>query len=141
MSAISVEEAEQLLHRHFAPWVLALHLQVRATTEASATLVMPCDAKLLRPGGIVSGQALMALADTAMVIALCSALGAFRPVFTVDMTTTFLRPATQTAIVAEATVLRLGRTMGFGQVRLLTDTQERQLVANVVGSYSIPPAS
>jgi uncharacterized protein (TIGR00369 family) len=140
MSAISVEEAEQLLHRNFAPWVLELHLQVRETTAESATLVMPFDEKLHRPGGIVSGQALMALADTAMVIALCSALGAFRPVFTVDMTTTFMRPATQTAIVAAATVLRLGRTLGFCQVRLLTDTMEPQWVANVVGSYSIPPA-
>jgi acyl-coenzyme A thioesterase PaaI-like protein len=57
------------------------------------------------------------------------------------MTTTFLRPATQSAVVAEATVLRLGRTLGFCQVRLLMDTMERPLVAHVVGSYSIPPAS
>jgi uncharacterized protein (TIGR00369 family) len=141
MSAISVEEAEQLLYSNVPPWMLALHLQVRETTAESATLVMPFDEQLLRPGRIVAGQALMALADTAMVMALWSALGAFRPVATVDMTTTFMRPATQTAIVAEATVLRLGRTLGFCQVRLLMDTMERQLVANVGGSYSIPPAS
>ena len=141
MPAISVEEAEELLRHNFAPWVLELHLEVRATTDESVTLVMPFDEKLHRSGGIVSGQALMALADTAMVIALCSALGGFRPVFTVDITTTFMRPATNTAVVAEATVLRLGRTMGFGQARLLTDAPKRQLVANVTGSYSIPPAS
>jgi uncharacterized protein (TIGR00369 family) len=141
MSAISVEEAEQLLRRHLPPWLLALHLQVRETTEASATLVMPGDEQLLRPGGIIAGQALMALADTAMVLALWSALGAFRLVATVDMTTTFMRPATQSAIIAEATVLRLGRTLGFCQTRLLLDTTERQWVANVVGSYSILPAS
>ena len=141
MPAISVEEAEELLRRNFAPWVLQLHLVVRATTAESATLVMPFDEKLHRAGGVVSGQALMALADTAMVVALCSALGAFRPVFTVDITTTFMRPATNTDVVAEAVVLRLGRTMGFGQARLLTDARERQLVANVTGSYSIPPAS
>jgi uncharacterized protein (TIGR00369 family) len=141
MSAISVEEAEQLLHRNLPPWLLALNLQVREITAESATLVMPCDERLLRPGGIIAGQALMALADTAMVLALWSALGAFRLVATVDMTTTFMRPATQSAIVAEATVLRLGHTLGFCQTRLLLDTTERQLVANVVGSYSIPPAS
>jgi len=141
MAGISIEEAERILDRNFAPWVLELHPKVRATTERSATLVMPFDEKLHRLGGIVSGQALMALADTAMVIALSSALGAFRPVFTVDLTTTFMRPAANTAILAEATVLRLGRTMGFGEVRLLTDTPERQLVANAVASYSIPPAT
>ena len=89
---------------------------------------------------IIAGQALMALADTAMVMALWSASGAFRPVATVDMTTTFMGPATQTAIIAEATVLRLGRTLGFCQVRLLMDTLERPLVAHGAGSYSIPPA-
>jgi acyl-coenzyme A thioesterase PaaI-like protein len=83
----------------------------------------------------------MALTDTAMVLALWAAFGAFRPVATVDMTTTFLRPAPQVAIVAEATVLRLGRTMGFCHVWLRTDTTERPLVAHSVGSYSIPPAS
>ena len=90
--------------------MLTLRLKVRETTAESVTLVMPFDEQLLRPGRIVAGQALMALADTAMVMALWSALGAFRPVATVDMTTTFMRPATQTPIVAEATVVRLGRT-------------------------------
>lgn len=141
MPEITVEEAGDILSRNFAQWVLELGMKVRATTVESATLVMPFDEKLHRTGGIVSGQALMALADTAMVIALCSALGAYRPVFTVDITTTFMRPATNTDVVAEATVLRLGRTMGFGQARLLTDTRERQLVGNVTGSYSIPPPS
>jgi uncharacterized protein (TIGR00369 family) len=141
MPALSLEEAEQLLQSSVPPWMLTLHLQVRETTEKSATLLMPFDEQLLRPGGIVAGQALMALADTAMVIALWSALGAFRPVATVNMTTTFLRPATQTALVAEATVLRLGRTLGFCQVQMLMDTMERPLVAHGVGSYSIPPAS
>jgi uncharacterized protein (TIGR00369 family) len=101
---------------------------------------MPFDEQLLRPGRIIAGQALMALADTAMVIALWSALGAFRPVATVDMTTTFLRTATPAAIVAEATVLRLGRTLGFCHVRMLMDTLERPLVAHGAGSYRIPPA-
>lgn len=141
MTAISVEEADRILLRNFAPWVLDLNMKVRATSGQSATLVMPFDEKLHRAGGVVSGQALMALADTAMVIALCSALRGFRPVFTVDLTTTFMRPATNTAVLAEATVLRLGRTMGFAEARLRTDTAERTLVANTVGSYSIPPAA
>ena len=140
MAALSVAEAEQLLHRSVPPWLGALQLQVRVTTAESATLVMPFDEQLLRPGRIIAGQALMALADTARVLALWSALGAFRPVATVDMTTTFLRPATEATIVAEATVLRLGRTLGFCHVRILMDTRERPLVAHSAGSYSIPPA-
>src|SRR5262249_56107044 len=69
-------------------------------------------------------DALPILADTAMVVALWSACGAFRLVATIDMTTTFIRPVTHSAVVAEATVLRLGRTLGFCHVRLLTDRSE-----------------
>lgn len=140
-ATIGVEDAQQILHRHFAPWVQELNLKVRATTGASASLVMPFDEKLHRHGGFVSGQALMAMADTAMVIALCSALGSFRPVFTVSLTISFMRPATNTAVVADASVLRLGRTMGFAETRPLTDSREPRLVASVSGTYSIPPAS
>jgi uncharacterized protein (TIGR00369 family) len=129
--------AQEILRANFAPWVQALNLTVRDTTAESATLVMPADPKLHRVGGLISGQALMALADTAMVIALCAAVGEFRGFPTVDVHTTFLRPASDTGIVAVATVLRLGKSMAFAEARLSTDSA--QLVANVTGSYAVPP--
>jgi uncharacterized protein (TIGR00369 family) len=141
MAAMSVEAAQQRLHRSIPPWSVPLHLQVREITEASATLVMPFDEQLLHAGRMVAGPALVALADTAMVVALWAAFGGFRLVATIDLTTTFMRPVTHSAVVAEATVLRLGRTLGFCHVQLRTDTAERPLVAHAVGSYSIPPAS
>ena len=70
-----------MLRDNFAEWVRALDLTVRETTANSATLVMPFNARLERTGGIVSGQALMALADTAMVIAFCAAAGEFRATY------------------------------------------------------------
>ena len=103
----------------------------------STVLVMPPDDKLHREGGIVSGQALMALADTAMVIALCAAFDGFKPVTTVNMNTTFMHPAANAAVIAEARVLRLGKTMGFCEARLLLDTPQRQMVANATGTYAI----
>lgn len=57
---------------------------------------------------------------------------------TVDNHTTFMRPATNTGILAVATALRAGRTMGFAEARLLTGTLEPQLIANVVGTYMVP---
>lgn len=86
---------------------------------------MPCDEQLLHAGRVIAGPALMALADTARVIALWSACGGFRLVAPIDLTTTFLRPVTHSAVVAEATVWRLGRTLGCCHVQLLTDTAER----------------
>ena len=46
MSALSLEEAEQLLHSSVPSWMLALHLKVREITAESATLVMPLSAEL-----------------------------------------------------------------------------------------------
>lgn len=140
MSAMTIEAAQQLLQERMPPWVLELNLQVRDLGGNSATVVMPFDAKLHRYGGMISGQAMLALADTAMVVLLFSVLGPSRPISTVDMHTTFMRPAVNAGVVAEASVLRSGRSMTFCQVRLVMDTFERQLVANVVGSYATPSA-
>ena len=135
-----IADAEQILRDYFAAWVRELNLEIRDVSQAGATLRMPFDEKLHRVGGIVSGQALMALADTAMVIALCAAKGSFLPVTTVDMTTTFMRPVVNAGVLAESVILRHGRTMAFCQTRLLLDSPQMQLVANAVGTYAILPA-
>ena len=132
-----IADAEQILRDYFAAWVQELNLEIRDVNGTGATLRMPVNEKLHRAGGIVSGQALMALADTAMVIALCAAKGSFLPVTTVDMTTTFMRPAVNAAVLAESVILRQGRTMAFCQTRLLLDAPQRGLVANAVGTYAI----
>ncbi|HYV97058.1 MAG TPA: PaaI family thioesterase [Gemmatimonadaceae bacterium] len=129
-----------MLRDNFAPWVRALNLEVRETTADSATLAMPFDAMLHRTGGIVSGQAIMALADTAMVIAFCAQFGEFRAMATVDNHTTFMRPATNTGLLAIASVLRAGRMLAYAEARVVTDTPERTLVAKTVGTYAVPPA-
>ena len=68
----------------------------------------------------MSGQTLMAAADTAMVLAVMSQLGAFRPMTTVQLQTTFLRPVPADAGVAHvrARVLRLGKTLAFGDIAI-----------------------
>ena len=52
---------------------------------------MPFSERLCRNGGMVCGQALMAFADTAMVIANLAANRGYRPMTTVDQTTHFMR--------------------------------------------------
>jgi uncharacterized protein (TIGR00369 family) len=68
----------------------------------------------------MSGQTLMAAADTAMVLAVMSQLGAFRPMTTVQLQTTFLRPVPADARFANvrARVLRLGKTLAFGDIEI-----------------------
>lgn len=136
---LSTHAATEILRANFAPWVQALNLTVRHTSHDSATLSMPPDASIQRVGGIVCGQALVALADTAMVIALCAAVGEFRGFPTVDLNSTFMRPATNADVIAVATVLRLGKTMAFVETRIYSEAAERPLIANVTGTYVVPP--
>ncbi|MGO4525795.1 PaaI family thioesterase [Microvirga sp. 2MCAF35] len=117
--------AEAMLGSVFAPWVQALDLSIESLDKESATLRMRFSEKLCRDNGVICGQALMSLADTAMVFAVSSAGGAYRPMTTVDQTMHFLRPAANADVLAEAKVIRLGRTMAFGSVTLTTDGDAR----------------
>jgi uncharacterized protein (TIGR00369 family) len=110
--------AERLLDEAFAGWVRDLGLAVEEVGDGRAVLRMPFSDRLCRDNGVVCGQALMSLADTAMVFATASAAGAYGPMTTVDQTIHFLRPIANADAVAEARCLRLGRSMAFGQVTI-----------------------
>ncbi len=113
--------AQSFLTDNFAPWVRALDLTVAEIGVAQTILNMPITPDLNRTGGIVSGQALTALGDTAMVLACCGHSGEFVPVGTVTLDTQFLRPASGTRIRAEAEVTRAGRTMLFARCTLIAE--------------------
>ena len=72
-------------------------------------LRLPFSAKLCRDGGVVCPQALMALADTAMVFACAAAWNGYRPMSAVDQTMHFLRPV-NFDVLADARIVRIGRT-------------------------------
>src|SRR5918995_4402102 len=107
--AFDREAGELLLRDVFAGWVQELGLSVDQVGPESAVLRMRFSEKLCRDNGVICGQAIMSLADTAMVFAVSAASGAYRPMTTVDQTVHFLRPIARTDALAEARVLRLGR--------------------------------
>lgn len=123
-------DARRILGEVFAPWVQDLDLAVERIEhvppadapdwQPGALLRMPFSERLCRHGGVVCGQALMALADTAMVIAILAANRGYRPMTTVDQTTHFMRAISASDVLADARVVRLGRTMSFGRVTLLS---------------------
>ncbi|HZH51192.1 MAG TPA: PaaI family thioesterase [Microvirga sp.] len=132
--------ADEMLTSVFARWIQDLDLSVERLDTNGAVLRMPFSEKLCRDNGVVCGQALMSLADTAMVFAVSSAAGAYKPMTTVDQTMHFLRPAANADVLAEARVVRLGRTMAFGSVTLTTDGDERP-IAMAQLAYAMLPES
>ena len=146
-ATFDIEEARRVLREVFAPWVQDLDLSVvsfeydppanaPADWLPGAVLRMPFSERLCRHGGIVCGQALMALADTAMVIAVLAANRGYRPMTTVDQTTHFMRPVAQSHVTADARVVRLGRTMSFGRITL-SSSADNKPVAMVSSAFAM----
>ena len=100
----------------FAPWVQDLGLHVEAFGPESVTLRLPQSPKLSRVGGMLCGQAMMAAADTAMVLALVNHFGEFKPCTTVQMNSSFLKPLSRQDALVEARVVRAGRSLAFGEI-------------------------
>jgi uncharacterized protein (TIGR00369 family) len=128
--------ATALLKSAPAPWVQDLDLSVESIEAAGAVLRMRFSDKLCRDNGVVCGQALMSFADTAMIIAVASAAGEYFPMTTVDQTIHFMRPAMRVDLLADARVVRIGKTMAYGSVSIRTDTDERP-VAMAQTAYAL----
>ncbi|MGW0699619.1 PaaI family thioesterase [Streptomyces sp. NPDC002867] len=115
---LSLAEADKILSDNFAPWVLDLGLTVHEAGELHAVLRLPWSERLAREGGALSGQALMAAADTATVIAVSSARGGFVPMTTVQQSTSFLRAVTGADVLVDARITKLGRRMAFADITM-----------------------
>ena len=136
MTTFDQSAATHLLQTVFAPWVQDLDLSIESIGSDGAVLRMGFSERLCRDNGVVCGQALMALADTAMVFAISAAAGGYLPMTTVDQTIHFLKPAMRSDLLAQARVVRLGRTMAFGSVSIETANDSRP-VALAQTAYAI----
>ncbi|MET9444614.1 PaaI family thioesterase [Streptomyces sp. NPDC006610] len=118
---MTTAEADRILTDNFAPWVLDLGLSVVELGDHRAVLRLPWSARLAREGGGLSGQALMAAADTATVIAVSAARGAYGPMTTVQQSTSFQRPVTDCDVLVEAVLTKLGRRTAFAEIALTAE--------------------
>ncbi|MER6440626.1 MULTISPECIES: PaaI family thioesterase [unclassified Streptomyces] len=133
---LSLAEADEILSTRFAPWVRELGLSVTESGEDRAVLRLPWSTRLAREGGSMSGQALMAAADTATVIAVSAARGGFVPMTTVQLSTSFQRAVTDADVRVEAVLTKLGRRMAFADITM-TAGVSRDLVAHAAAVYAL----
>ena len=141
-----IEAAGRLLTEALPPWVQELGLLVEsiesgrpagapADWQPGAVLRLPFSEKLCREGGLVGPQALMALADIAMTLACAAAWSGYRPMSPVDQTMHFLRPV-KFDVLADARIVRIGRTTSFGRV-MLASAADRRPVGMVSSAYAM----
>ncbi|MDF2367278.1 PaaI family thioesterase [Sneathiella sp.] len=118
MSEITLKEAQDFFENSFADWIKELDITITDITTGSATLRIPATDRINRLGGMICGQAIMALADTAMVFAVAANAGSFVSMTSVNMQTTFLRPAQGDEMFAEARIVKSGKRLVYGEVNL-----------------------
>ena len=79
----------------------------------------------LRPGGTVSGPTMMALADTALYVALLREIGLVPLAVTTSLNFNFLRkPVADRDLLAECRLLKRGKSLAVGEVSICSEGNE-----------------
>jgi len=120
-----------------AEYVRRLNLRIEAIDEEAVTLSLPVAPGLVHGGGVLCGQAIMSAADTAMLVAMIARMGSFKPMTTVQLQTSFLRPVPKEAasVTVVARVLRLGKTLSYGEVDFLAP--DGKIAAHATTTYAL----
>ena len=136
-AAPDLDALRETLRTVVAPWVAELQLQLDEARLGEVVLTLPVAPKHVHGGGVLCGQSMMAAADTAMILAICTHLGGFKPMTTVQLQTSFLRPIPGDAGAAKvvARVLRMGRKLVFGEIEILDARGE--LAAHATTTYAL----
>ena len=114
--------------------------EVESVGGGSATLRKPISGTDLRPGGTVSGPALMALADAALYAAILGEIGLVALAVTTNLNINFVRkPSSERDIIARCKLIKLGKLLAIGEVSLYSNGMDEP-VAHAVGTYAIPPS-
>ncbi|WP_169728377.1 PaaI family thioesterase [Geminicoccus roseus] len=117
-----------------------LGLRLERFDGEAAVVRLPWREIALRPGGSVSGPAMMTLVDIALWGAILARIGNEPLCVTTDLTFHFLAKPRHADVLAEARVIRLGRTLAIAEARLFSEGNVEP-VAHAVGTYAIPPRS
>ncbi len=95
------------------------------------------DDTMLRPGNLVSGPTQMALADRAAYAVILAHIGPVAMAVTSNLNMSFLRGVAMEPVLADATLLKLGRRLATVDVRLWQG-QAAHVVAQSTVTYAIP---
>ena len=115
-----------------------LVIKLSAWKAGHAIVRMPFKDDFLRPGGTVSGPIQMLLADMTMYAVVLSLIGKVEMTVTTNLNCNFLRRPKPADLIADGTILKLGKRLAVGEVKLFSQG-EPEPVAHVTCTYSIPP--
>lgn len=139
MTALSAQQVQALI-RQGVPMAEDIDLSIDHLDAERVLARVPFQAKLVRPGGTLSGPVIMALADAAMYAVVLGRLGRVEMAVTANLNINFLARPAPVDLLAEARILRLSRRQAVCEVSLYSLGAEDDLVAHVTGTYALPGA-
>lgn len=137
MSKITVDEFNALMAKEM-PWAVETGMVAEDIGADFATVRLPFNDSMLRPGGTVSGPTMMALADATMYAVVLGGIGIVKLAVTTSFNINFLHRPSPADLMAEGRLLKLGKRLAVIEVTLHSDGHDEP-VAHATGTYSIPP--
>ena len=138
-ATLSLAEIDAFLRRDFPQ--IYVHGEIFSVLEignGTCRMRMDYHESQLRPGGTISGPAMMALADVALYVALLGAIGEVALAVTTNFSINFLKKPAPRALIAECRYFKIGKTLAVGESSLFSEGDEAP-VAHVTATYAIPP--
>lgn len=93
----------------------------------------------LRPGGYISGPTQMSIVDSAAYAAIFTELGITPMAVTSNLNINFLRPCIGAAVVAEANIIKMGKSLAVIEVEVRAEGSDKPS-AHAVVNYALPKA-
>jgi uncharacterized protein (TIGR00369 family) len=126
---ITVEVAQRIINSSpFGRW---WGFRVEEVGSGTARIRLPFQTGFERPGGVLQGGCAMTLADVSFWIAGMTVIGEDPSSLTLQMSSSFLRPATLGDLRSEARILRAGRRILYGEASV-TDVRGNLLTHHVL---------
>lgn len=135
---MTTAELAAFLDREF-PQMAPLRMRIEHWDGTALRLAMPIGEAQLRPGGTVSGPTMMTLADCAAYLLLLGLIGPVALAVTTNLNINFMRKPGPGDLLAEASMLKLGRSLAIIEIGLYSAGIDEP-VAHSVLTYAIPPA-
>lgn len=118
------------------PFFDLLGMQVEEVASDFCRMRLPFRPELQQAGGLVHGGAIASLMDSAGVMAIKGRTDSeINGVPTITMTVNYLAPARGIDVLAEAKIIRRGRSIVFADVKALSPSGELLATAQVVYKF------
>lgn len=135
---LSAEDLERLLSPEFPRlFNRDTGITIIKTWHGGCLIRQGVHPRSLRPGGTISGAAMMMLADFAMYLAVLASIGWVPHAVTTNLNINFLNKPAPRPLEAECRLIKLGKRLAVGEVAIRSEG-ETELVAHATTTYSIP---